>query len=171
LRAFAEVRARRECTLLIVGSGPLESNLRRLVDRDRVPDVVFAGFLNQTSVAKAYACADAFALVSREHETWGLVVNEAMNFGLPVVVSDAVGCGPDLVVEGRTGFVVGRDDSHALADVLEGLVADAGLRSRLGSEGLARIEAWNPERAAEGVVEAVAAAVGRERWLRAFAAG
>jgi glycosyltransferase involved in cell wall biosynthesis len=52
------------------------------------------------AVEHVYAAADVFALASKAHETWGLVVNEAMNSGLPVVASAAVGCSRDLVHEG-----------------------------------------------------------------------
>ena len=75
LEAFRRVRARRRCTLLVVGSGELEGEMRRRVREQQIPDVVFAGFLNRSEVASAYAVADVFALASREHETWGLVVN------------------------------------------------------------------------------------------------
>jgi glycosyltransferase involved in cell wall biosynthesis len=65
----------------------------------------FTGFLNQTEMWRAYVGADVFVLPSTHRETWGLVVNEAMLFGLPAIVSDQVGCGPDLVIKGDTGWV------------------------------------------------------------------
>ncbi|HNY38747.1 MAG TPA: glycosyltransferase family 4 protein [Bryobacteraceae bacterium] len=70
----------------------LESTQRR-----RVPRASFAGFLNQNEIARAYVAADCLVLPSDHGETWGLVVNEAMASGLPCLVSDAVGCGEDLV--------------------------------------------------------------------------
>lgn len=84
--AFRQVRANRRCTLLVVGSGPLEHELRQKVAAEGIADVVFAGFLDQTQIARAYVVADVFALVSSHDETWGLVVNEPMNFGLPIIV-------------------------------------------------------------------------------------
>jgi glycosyltransferase involved in cell wall biosynthesis len=169
LEAFKRVRAKRRCVLLLVGSGALESSLRAKVKEDKIQDVVFAGFLNQSDVGNAYACADVFALVSREHETWGLAVNEAMNFALPVVVSDAVGCHTDLVHAGETGFVVGREDVQALERVLLTLVTSFELRERMGAEALRRVSQWSVDEAVNGVIDAVAAAVGSDRWKAALA--
>ena len=70
--------------------------------RGRGAPVRLTGFLNQSEMAGAYALADVLAVPSAT-ETWGLVVNEAMACGLPAAVSDAVGCAPDLVDDGRTG--------------------------------------------------------------------
>src|SRR5206468_6864534 len=71
-------------------------------------------FLNQSEIAQAYVAADALVLPSDE-ETWGLVVNEAMSCGRPCLVSDRVGCGPDLVVTGKTGFAFPLGDVEALS--------------------------------------------------------
>jgi glycosyltransferase involved in cell wall biosynthesis len=164
LEAFRRVRARHACALLIVGSGELEPELRAKVERDAIPDVSFAGFLSQGEVARAYAAADVFALASREHETWGFVVNEAMSFGLPVVASEKVGCAADLVHDGETGLVAPHDDVAAFATALERLVVSAPLRSRLGQAGRERIDCWNYDAAAAAIAHAVARAVGKRRW-------
>ena len=167
LEAFAQVRRGRACTLLVVGTGPLEAAMRQRVEHQGIPDVVFAGFRGQGQIPAMYAAADVFALVSRVNETWGLVVNEAMNFGLPVVVSDKVGSSTDLVRSGRNGFVVGADDQDALVDALATLVSSESLRIAYGQASRAAIAGWNHDRAAEGVIDAVAAAVGSDRWARA----
>jgi glycosyltransferase involved in cell wall biosynthesis len=152
IEAFARVRERRACSLLLVGDGALHSQSAALVTRLGVPDVHFAGFLNQSEIAEAYAAADVFVLPSKLHETWGLVVNEAMNFGLPIVVSDKVGCAADLVREGTNGFVVPHDSATSLADAIERLVADGELRARFGAESRAIVEAYSIEHAADGIV-------------------
>jgi glycosyltransferase involved in cell wall biosynthesis len=131
-----------------------------------IPDVIFTGFLDQNDVSRAYACADIFALTSRSRETWGVVVNEAMNFALPVVVSDHVGCAADLVHEAENGFVVPIDDVGELADRLTRLLESEDLRRRLGAASRVIIDEWKYERAAAGVIEAVRAAVGPARWER-----
>ncbi len=164
LDAFKHVRSHRQCCLLVVGAGELEGRMRRKVEQEAIPDVVFAGFLNQTAVPRAYACADIFALASREHETWGLVVNEAMNFALPVVVSDRVGCATDLVRQGRNGFVVSSTNRVELVDALLKLVDSADLRQQFGKVSLDIINRWNYDVAARGVLEATAWAVGSDRW-------
>lgn len=167
LEAFSRLRPHRRCTLLIVGSGELEDELRVRVRDQAIPDVVFAGFLNQSEVPRAYACADIFVLASAYDETWGLVTNEAMNFGLPVIVSDKVGCGTDIVRPGDNGFVVPANDPQPLAERLGELVADAELRRRFGARSREIIDTWSYDVTAKGVLDAVAAAVGTERWARA----
>lgn len=111
LLALSGLRARgRRVAGVVVGSGPLESELRALAAGHRVP-VSFAGFRNQTQIPACYAAADCLVLPSDGRETWGLVVNEAMACGTPAVVSDTVGCAADLIEEGQTGF------SYPLGDV------------------------------------------------------
>jgi glycosyltransferase involved in cell wall biosynthesis len=169
LEAFGELRSKTRCALLLVGSGPLESELREKIAKERIPDVFLAGFLNQSEVSEAYACADLFVLTSQA-ETWGLVVNEAMNFGLPIVATDAVGCHADLVLHGKTGFVVPRGDIGALRGALSALVEAPELRSQMGTAARQQISQWDHDAAFRGVIAAVAAAVGQERWLSAEAA-
>ena len=82
---------------LIVGSGPLEREARALAETLRAR-VRFAGFRNQQSLPAVYACADLLVLPSDARETWGLVANEALASGVPVVLSDAAGCARDLAV-------------------------------------------------------------------------
>jgi glycosyltransferase involved in cell wall biosynthesis len=141
--------------------------MRAQIERRQIPDIVFAGFLNQSQVARAYVCADAFTLLSKEHETFGLVVNEAMNFGLPLVLSDKVGSGADLLSDGLNGYRVLSTDVSAAAARLETLAADPELRTQMGAQSLARIQDWTGEVGAKGVISAVAAAVGRDRWAHA----
>jgi glycosyltransferase involved in cell wall biosynthesis len=143
--------------------------MRRAVAAERIPDVVFAGFLDQTRVARAYACGDVFALVSSHDETWGLVVNEAMNFGLPIVVSNRVGSASDLVHDGDNGFVVPYDDLDALALALDRLVASKDLRTRFGAASREIVASLTYEVAAAGLLAGVRAAVGEVRWSLAEA--
>lgn len=114
----AMARLQPDTVLIIVGAGPLKEQCRFEARRIGVR-VVWAGFLNQTEITRAYAAADCLALPSDAGETWGLVVNEAMATGLPCVVSDHVGCAPDLVTPSQTGEVVPLDDVAGLAHGLE----------------------------------------------------
>ena len=87
---------------VIVGAGPEEPALRALAGRESAA-VHFAGFRNQSDMPACYAAADCLVLPSAS-ESWGLVINEGMAAGIPAIVSDHVGCAPDLIADGVTGF-------------------------------------------------------------------
>jgi glycosyltransferase involved in cell wall biosynthesis len=167
LEAFAEVRRELACTLLIVGEGKFEDAMRSRIAGEDIPDVRFAGFLNRSEIAQAFAAADLFVLPSGRHETWGLVVNEAMNFGLPVVVSDKVGCAADLVHEGDNGFVVAHDQVGPLASAIRKLVESADLRKTMGDRSRELIDRWHYGLAAEGIIQACQASAVSRRTGRA----
>lgn len=98
---------------LMIGDGPLREVCEERVRCQNLP-VKFTGFLNQTQITRAYVAADFLVLPSDGGETWGLVVNEAMACGLPCLVSDRVGCGPDMITPRQTGDVFPMGDSRAL---------------------------------------------------------
>jgi glycosyltransferase involved in cell wall biosynthesis len=143
--------------LLVVGTGELLERARA-VSLDRALPVTFAGFLNQREIVRAYVAADCLVLPSDYGETWGLVVNEAMACGLPALVSDRVGCGPDLVEDRVTGAVFPFGDVGALADRLMQLAARGGQLSEMGTRARERVVTrYSVERAVAGTKEAVAA--------------
>lgn len=154
VEAFARVRERTPCALLMVGEGELRPAVEELVGARGIPDVHLAGFLNQQELPDAYVSADVFCLPSVLHETWGLVVNEALNFELPVVVSDKVGCAADLVRPGGDGFVVPAGEPEPLAGELEILVADEQVRRDFGRRGLELVDGYSIESCADGIVAA-----------------
>lgn len=90
--------------LVVAGTGPLESDMLELAKRIDVP-LTTLGFINQSEMPEIYATADALILPSTPRETWGLVANEALACGTPIVVSNEAGCSPDLCdgVAGTTG--------------------------------------------------------------------
>jgi len=100
--------------VLVAGAGPLESELRARARTLGVP-VHFLGFCNQTEMPAAYAASDLLVLPSDGNETWGLVVNEALACALPVLVSDAVGCAPDMASHLGDHAVFPMGDIRALA--------------------------------------------------------
>ena len=112
---------------------------------------------NQTEMPSAYAAADILVLPSDRRETWGMVVNEAMASGLPAVVAEAVGCVPDLVRCGVTGFSYAARDIGALADGVRALVAEPLVRARMGAAAAAHVAGFSPEAAAAGILAAAAA--------------
>ena len=99
---------------VMVGTGPLEDELRRAAESAEAP-VHFEGFQNQSRLPAYYALADALVLPSAS-ETWGLVVNEAMACGTPAITSDAVGCSPNMIDDGKTGYTFPVGNVDALAD-------------------------------------------------------
>jgi glycosyltransferase involved in cell wall biosynthesis len=103
--------------VVIAGAGEMEARCRETAARSST-QVIFAGFRSQREIARLYAVADCLALPSDAGETWGLVVNEALAAGIPCIVSDRVGCGPDLIESGETGFVVPWSDTRAIAKSL-----------------------------------------------------
>ena len=163
VRAVAAIAGRdREIWGLVVGDGALRGPLEAATG-ERAAPIRFAGFLNQTAMPEAYAVSDALVLPSDGGETWGLVVNEAMASGLPAVVSDAVGCGPDLVRTGETGQVFPCGDAGALAARLGELAADRAGLAAMGAAARRHVQGYSLERAAEAVVAAVEIVADRPR--------
>jgi glycosyltransferase involved in cell wall biosynthesis len=148
--------------LVVVGDGVLRAELEALARSFPDARIHFAGFLNQSAMPSAYALSDLFALPSN-FEPWGLVINEAMNLGCPVVVSDAVGCAPDLV-GADNGWVFPAGDAERLAAVLRQALGGPDARARLARMGEAshkRIASWGMPEAAAGIA-AAARAVARK---------
>jgi glycosyltransferase involved in cell wall biosynthesis len=139
--------------LMMVGEGPLRAGCERYATQNGVP-VSFTGFLNQREMPAAYACAHVLVLSSTS-ETWGLVVNEAMACGLPAIVTNKVGCGPDLVKEEDTGSIYPVGDIDALASELASYAADRDMTRRRGMHAKDRSAGYNRTEAASGTLLAV----------------
>lgn len=153
VRAVATLDADSRPQLAFAGEGALREACAAEAARLGVT-AHFLGFLNQSAIPQAYAAADVLVLPSDERETWGLVVNEAMACAVPAIVSTAVGCYPDLIVEGRTGRGFGVGDVPALARAIRDLSSDRSAAAAAGRAAAARVAAYSVERAAEGVVAA-----------------
>ena len=94
----------------IIGFGPLEEELKSIANKN----ITFLGAVNNKDLAKYYQNADVFILPSKS-EVWGLVVEEALNNGTPVIVSDKVGCHYDLVTA-STGLVFKSENLESLQE-------------------------------------------------------
>jgi len=146
---------------LIVGSGPQRLEAQEFVNRYGLA-ITFAGFLNQTEIPRAYLASDCLVLPSDYGETWGLVVNEAMACGKPAIVSDRVGCGPDLVENGITGYRFACGDIHALANWMLKMATDPEAMREMGQRAKSRVlESYSVEKAVEGTLQAVNYVLGR----------
>jgi len=154
IRAAALLRDRGyDFSLLMVGSGEMEAELRDMVQKLKLPGIVFTGFINQTELPRIYAASDVFVLPS-ENEPWGLIVNEVMCAGVPVIVSDEVGCVPDLVQDGVNGYRVSPGSPASLAGALERVLADPVRRADMGRQSLNIIRNWGYEQCRLGVLAA-----------------
>lgn len=154
LRAFAAA-APPDARLVFAGTGPMLRDLQAEAAVKAPDRVIFAGFQNQTQIPLAYRAADLLVLPS-DHEPWGLVVNEAMNFAIPAVVSRNVGCGPDLIQSGATGETFRAGDKEHLETVLQRLLEDRDPLQVMGCAARARIDRWGFAECEAGLLEALA---------------
>jgi glycosyltransferase involved in cell wall biosynthesis len=144
---------------IIVGDGELRTELEEAVAGEPRVRVHFAGFKNQGELSPYFHASDVLVLPSRHGETWGLVVNEALHHGVPVIASDAVGCSPDLIESGKTGltFAAGRVDGLARGIVeLFGRGNDSQVRAVCRS----KVADYSIAHAAEGIARAYAETTG-----------
>jgi glycosyltransferase involved in cell wall biosynthesis len=155
LDAYFRLRQRGlKANLVFVGSGELDESLRQFVLDTQVPDVFFLGFRNQSELPCLFAAADIFVLPS-EDEPWGLIINEVMCAGLPVIASDTIGAVPDLVHVGDNGLTFPAGDVERLTDCLATLVEDGVLRRTMGRRSLECIHDWSLDRCVEGISAAL----------------
>jgi glycosyltransferase involved in cell wall biosynthesis len=141
--------------LVIVGDGEERAALERQVAESRLEGVRFCGFRNQSELPRFFDLATVFVLPSR-HEPWGLIVNEVMNAGRAVIVSDDVGCQPDLIEDGVEGCVFPAGDVAALTDALRKVLATPETAAAMGQRGLAKVRAWDFEEDVRGLRQAIA---------------
>jgi len=139
---------------LMVGDGPLRNACEELTKIESFP-IIFAGFLNQSEIPRAYVAADALILPSDGGETRGLVVNEAMACGLPCFVSDLVGCGPDLIVQDMTGAVFPMGQTNKLAELITKYAADPSRLSAMGQRAKQKVQASSVDTAVNSLVQAI----------------
>lgn len=144
-------------SLVLLGDGPLRSELHAQLSTLNLHDHVhLPGFKQYDELPAYYALASAFVHASTQ-EPWGLVVNEAMACGLPVLVSDRCGCAPELVREGRNGFTFDPEDAPRLATLMSQLAQRDDLDC-LGRESERTVGRWGPAAFASGMKSADASA-------------
>jgi len=166
VRAIAVASPKIALRLVVVGAGPEETRLRDLAAQLDVADSVeFRGFVDQPGLPAVYAEADVFAFPTLD-DPFGIVLLEAMAAGLPVVASPFGGATPDLVEDGRNGFVADPGDTPAWANALVTLARDPDLRGRLGARAHDATRDRTPANAADGYTAAVRAALRTDRRTR-----
>lgn len=145
--------------LVFVGNGALEEELKAnaaLTDQK----IIFLGFQNQSFMPTIYCLADLVVLPSLS-ETWGLCINEAMIMARPVVVSSHVGCVPDLVIHGKTGWVFPAGEQDALCAALAEALSDPERLKTMGLASRAHIEHYSYAEATSGLKQALQFVLGR----------
>lgn len=151
IRAVGGMETQAQC--LLVGDGELRPSLEKLAHEVAPCRIKFLGFRNQSELPALYDLCDVFVLPSG-FEPWGLVVNEVMNAGKTVVVSDQVGSGPDLVREGKNGSIFLAGNVPCLTQILDRWCSDAAARERAGRQSLEIISKWGFDEALMGLREA-----------------
>lgn len=146
--------------LVIVGDGEERASLEEKVRHSGLTDVRFCGFRNQSELPGFFDLASVFVLPSR-HEPWGLIVNEVMNAGRAVILSDDVGCQRDLITNGVEGCVFPTGDVEALALALRRVLASPAVAEQMGVRALERIRRWSFEEDVAALRRAIAAVTRR----------
>lgn len=145
MRAF--LRCSEDYHLYIVGDAPTKEFLV-LKKSLGLNNVHFLEFMPKKDLKKMYCASDVFCLQTRE-DIWGLVINEAMAAGLPVITTNRCIAGMELVEEGRTGYIVPVEDERLLAERITSVLENDDLRVSMGRNGLEKIRYWTIENMAE----------------------
>jgi glycosyltransferase involved in cell wall biosynthesis len=143
LRALADL-SHLNGAVVFVGEGHLRGEMENFIRANNLGErAILTGFVNQSIISQYYASADAFVLCS-DKETWGLSTNEAMNFSLPIILSDQVGSSYDLVEEGKNGFTFPCGDVSALTEKIEFLAnLSEPARKEMGAVSLKKISEYS----------------------------
>jgi len=138
IRAFSSIEKEHEnVNLIIGGDGPFREYCENLSRTLQVKNIIFHGNIHNEDAWKLYRNSDIFVLPCSGRngtEAWGLVINEAASMGLPVITTDAVGAGGDLVKDGINGYVVKAGSFSALLRAIEKLISDKSARDCMGKE-------------------------------------
>ena len=155
LEAYAKLESgvRCEVGLVFAGDGVCRKELVQQAKRISPGTVCFPGFALREDLAGLYALTETLVLPTYS-DPWGLVVNEAMACGLPIVVSSVAGCTADLVEDGWNGYVVPPRDAEKLSVAIDSLLRQPDLKQRMSARSLERIRNYSPEACADGLAAA-----------------
>ncbi len=148
---------RAQTGLVFAGNGVCRPELEERAKRIRPGRICFPGFVDRADLAGLYGLAEALILPTHS-DPWGLVVNEAMACGLPIVVSNVAGCSVDLVEDGWNGYVVPPGNPEKLNVALDSLIRNPELRREMSVRSSERIRDNSPEACAAGLATAALSA-------------
>lgn len=163
IRAIQQLpkEVRGKMVVLFLGDGELRPAVETLAAGNPAVATRFVGFQNQSALSPYYHAADLLVLPSAFGETWGLVVNESLHHGVPAIVSDRVGCAPDLIVPGKTGAVFPSESVEGLAQALQRVQPLIG-NAQIRTDCRAHIEGYSIHSAAQGIATAFHAIAKRQ---------
>ncbi len=161
IRSFNAIKAD-NTALLIVGSGIQQAYLENLIKSKKMPNIHIISDPGDKKMLAFYDSADIFVLPSKE-EVWGLVVNQAMCKNLPVIISSAVGCTRDLVIDNKTGFIFNSGNQKQLEEALKVLIGNKELREVIGKNARERVKITAPYKVAEKIYEAISSKMPTEQ--------
>jgi glycosyltransferase involved in cell wall biosynthesis len=151
--------------LMLIGEGRNRPMLETRIREHGMKWTAFTGFKNQSELAACYTCLDMFVLPSR-FDSWGLVLNEAMVFGLPVIATTMVGAALDLIELGQNGYVYDAGDVRGLASAIGELVRSPERRRQFGERSEAIVRRYSYEVCLAGIVEGLEHVVKRHPQVR-----
>lgn len=140
--------------LVILGDGEERNNLESIIHDGSIEGITLAGFQKIDDLPAYYGLASVFVHPAL-NDQWGLVVNEAMAAGLPVLVSSRCGCAPDLIIESENGLTFNPKERNALIDLLISVSSGEFDLQRMGIASRKIINDWGPERFAQGILDAI----------------
>jgi len=149
---------RKDVVLMIVGAGEEENNLKTLTQGDE--NIYFTGYVEEKDKARYYSMATVFVLPTL-HDSWGLVINEAMYYGLPIITTDAAGAS-ELI--DRNGFVVRSGDEGELKWSIEKLLDDEAMRRSMAYRSKEIIRKYDVDYAIRVLNRAIQYALKKQDW-------
>jgi Glycosyltransferase len=152
IKAWSKIQ--QEYQLIIVGSGDLEQEYKNLVKELELHNVNFTGYLNKKEVMQYMRASDLFVLPT-DYDPWGLVVNEALSCGLPVVTTEGCIAGLELIQNGINGYLVPVHDSEALYLIMEKVLSDEKHLELLSEQALCSIREYTYENIAKCHADAI----------------
>lgn len=142
-------------SLIMVGEGELRNKMEDFIRENKLENILLTGFINQSEISKYYAIANVFVMCSGTGETWGLSVNEIMNFEKPILVSKTSGCSFDLVKEGVNGFTFEEGNVDDMAYYLKKVLSDNDFQAMAGKKSLNIIQDYCIENITLNLVEGI----------------
>ena len=136
-------KLKNEADIIFVGGVPT-AEYQQLCSSLELQNVFFEGFKTKKELEKYYQAADIFVLPTRE-DIWGLVINEAMAYGLPVVTTDRCIAGLELIENGENGFIFKTDNVEELASRIDELLEDEELRNKISQNNIEKIAQYTIE--------------------------